>query len=130
EDGVARDVGGLGAGGVLGRAYFRDVDVIAYLQQRNQNYPTGAFGTTFGDRRTLDAERRGFVDVRYTPTFTDWLRLELRTYLDHFHYDGVYPYLEERVIQEEYFEGDWGGVDARLIWQPFAALRLTGGGES
>src|SRR5690606_28270931 len=25
---------------------------------------------------------------------------------------------------------DWGGVDARLIWQPFAALRLTGGGES
>lgn len=130
EDGVAHDVGALGAGGVIGRAYFHDLDVIAYLQQRNKNYPTGAFGTTFGDRRTVDAERRGFVDVRYTPTLTDGLRLVLRTYVDHFHYDGVYPYLEDRLIQEEYFEGDWGGVDARLVWEPLSGLRLTGGGET
>lgn len=130
EDGVAHDVGALGAGGAIGRAYWGDLDVIGYLHQRNKNYPTGAFGTTFGDRRTVDVERRGFLDVRYTPTLTDWLRLELRTYVDHFHYDGVYPYVEDRLLQEEYFEGDWGGLDARVVWQPFTGLRVTGGGES
>lgn len=130
EDGIARNVGALGAAGAIGRAYWRDIDVVAYLNQRSKNYPTGAFGTTFGDPRTVDVERRGFIDLRYTPKLTDGLRLELRTYLDHFHYDGVYPYVEDRLIQEEYFEGDWGGLDARLVWQPFAGLRVTGGGES
>jgi outer membrane receptor protein involved in Fe transport len=128
-DGVARDVGGLAAGGAMARAWWRDVDVVAYLNQRNKNPPTGAYETTFGDPRTLDAERRGFVDVRFTPSLGSGLALSLRGYVDHFHYDGVFPYVDDGIVQQESFEGDWAGLDARLSWLPVDALRLTVGTE-
>jgi outer membrane receptor protein involved in Fe transport len=130
SDGVARGVGALGAGGAMGRAFWGDLDLVAYIQHRNKNPPTAPFGTTFGDLRTRDTERRGFVDLRYTPQVTDQLKLVLRTYLDHFHYDGVYPYVEDRIVQEESFEGDWGGAEVRVIYEPLLGLRLTGGAES
>lgn len=127
-DGTARGVGAFDAGTVLARGWWRELAVQAYLHQRRKQIPTGAFGTIFGDDRTRGDDRRAFAELRYEPQLTERFQLLARAYLDHYHYDGVFPYQDPDDLLTEFYEGNWGGLELRGRFS-FDTGRLTAGVE-
>lgn len=129
-DGIASGVGGLEAGGFLGRAWWRDLTVQWYFNQRNRGIPTGAFDVLYGDARAETDDRRAFVEVRFEPELSEAVQLLTRLSYDHVYYEGTFPYDKaDGGVFEETYTGDWMTLDLRALFRPVDGLRLTVGAE-
>lgn len=129
-DPVAHDVGGVVAGGFLGRAWWKDLTLQWYFNQRDRGIFTAPFETTFGDDRTTWNDRRAFVEVRFEPELSPWAQLVARLSYDHTYYEGLlaYPAGEGGLFRETY-TGDWATLDLRVLFRPVDGLRITVGTE-
>ena len=130
SDGIAREVGGFDAANGLAKVWVGPVTLEGYFQQRDKQIPTGSFGTLFNDPRTSVLDRRAFAEVRYEPQLSEEVQLLTRAFYDFYHYEGAFAYLEsDGGLLSETYDGHWLGLEARTIWQPLPAARLTFGSE-
>lgn len=130
-DGVARDLDWDRHGGILGTARRGPLRAQAYAGVREKGIPTGAFGVTFGDRRSRSLDASGHLDLRYTPEPSPRGALELRAQADTYRSDGTYPYdePEDQTVIRERAEGAWLGLEGQYRWDATPASRLIAGIE-
>lgn len=128
-DGLAREVEELDAYTLRANGKFHDFELRTFLHERDKGVPSGAYETIFGDKRTSERDRRGFVDLRWQPKF-DGVELETRLFYDHYNYRGIFPYEEgDGGVFQDNFEGHWGGLEARVGLTPFEGAKWSFGAE-
>lgn len=80
---------GYGFTGVLRQGNLR---FEGFLSSRRKGIPTASWGIDFNDDRAQTYDIRGFGEVKYDRALGARQHLMWRTYFDHYHYDGVWPY--------------------------------------
>jgi outer membrane cobalamin receptor len=129
--GVSEGADALRAGGVRARAWIGDLSVQGYWNERAKQIPTGAYGTVLADPRARSTDTRGFAEVRWEPALSSRTTLYTRAFLDHYRFEGDYPYADSDVgTVQDRWTGTWTGAEARVTVQPTRALRLTGGAQA
>jgi outer membrane receptor for ferrienterochelin and colicin len=126
---VVRGVEAFSSGGTAGRAYWGPATLQWLVHRRAQSTPTGAYQTTLGDRRTTFADTRMMLEARFEPQLSKSFQLLVRAHANRYTFDGVYAF-EDEVDNIERFAGTWLGGEARLVYSPGPALRVTVGGEA
>jgi outer membrane receptor for ferrienterochelin and colicins len=129
-DGQSRGADGFTAGTVTGRFWHRDFTLQALLHTRDKTIPTGEYDTLLGVDRSNVVDTRGLLEARFEPRLGETFQLLTRAFLNYYAYrsrlaTGANP--DEDGL--ETYRGVWAGVEARGVWTPGAALRLTVGGE-
>ncbi len=130
--GNARNVDGSQFATWSARARWKALTLAGFLHHQNKQLPTGYFDTLLGDGRTRQLDTRGFLDLRFEPTFgpVTWLtRLTANTY----HFRGFYaraPSVDEEGLERDPYDSSWVGAEERLILRPTEAITLTAGGEA
>jgi outer membrane receptor for ferrienterochelin and colicins len=131
NNGFTRDADGERALNFFLRAAYGGFVLQGGANRREKHIPTGAFGTTFGDRGTKTVDERPFAELQYaTPEFNG-LTIVARAFFDRYHYDGTYIYGEgeDRIKNKDLATSDWFGGEIRGHWQAFDRNVLTAGGE-
>ncbi|MGE0703812.1 MAG: TonB-dependent receptor plug domain-containing protein [Vicinamibacterales bacterium] len=131
-DGIAANLDDEQFQQVFGRISFGQFSVRAGYASRDKGIPTAAFDTVFGDPRLRTVDRRTFVDAQYDHSFGP-TRVNVRSYVDGYWYAGDYPYFseedaDETLIEHDYGDGVWWGVDGRVS-RAFSRHTVTAGGE-
>ena len=103
---------------------------------RTKQVPTASFDTVFNSAREKTFDGRGWVDLEFTKEVGRHLDVLARTYLDHYAYDGYYPYPSDTegnagplVINRDRFRGHWWGSELAFSSRVGPAHRLTAGAE-
>jgi outer membrane cobalamin receptor len=92
--------------------------------------PSGAYETLIGDRRSRQADTRGFVELRAEPQVTTWLQSLTRLHGNLYRFRGAYARDEiDGGVEVDRYRGAWFGVEQRAIITPIEAVRVTAGGE-
>jgi len=129
-DGQSRGADGFTAGTVTGRFWHRDFTVQALLHTRDKIIPTGEYDTLLGVDRSNVVDTRGLLEVRFEPRLADTFQLLTRAFLNYYAYRSRLARGTDAAQDGlETYRGVWTGVEARGVWTPGAALRLTVGGE-
>jgi outer membrane receptor for ferrienterochelin and colicins len=118
---------------LFGRFKFRDFTITTAFGRRDKQVPTAPYGTIFGDPRLNVSDERAFVDAEYNRLF-GVTRVAVRAYLDHYYYEGTYPFAAETpgtpdTILNDYSEGKWAGLDGRVTRDLPLNQSVTVGGE-
>src|SRR5204862_8288373 len=95
---------------------------------RDQSTPFGPYGTVFGDPSNRSQDRRAAGELRYEPTLGSFGQLLLRAHGNIYTFDGDFVYPDATNV--ETYEGQWYGVEARLVRTPLddgRRLRLSVG---
>lgn len=129
SDGWSRDADGFRSGGGTLKAWAGDFTVHGYFNTRDKRIPTGSFGTVLADPRAHSEDTRGFVEGRWEPELSERVQIYARAYVDHYAFDGAYPYAADDVYYDTW-RGTWVGPDVRVVATPVDALRLTAGAEA
>lgn len=119
------------AWGVRGKAWWRDLTVQAYVNAHRKRFGTGAFDTVAGDPLAAHRDVRGFVELRWEPSFTAGkvpLRFSGRLYGDVYRYAGDFPYVGSTASDR--WTGAWVGLEPRLVIEAAPWLDLTVGAEA
>jgi iron complex outermembrane receptor protein len=113
QDGVARGLDWETFGGVFARAVLGRFSVQARTSSRRKGIPTGAYNTTFGDKRarTLDAWRS--LGLEYSHPLGQRFRVIARGHIGGYHYHGWYP--DASQYYEDDNDGAWGGVEGEFV---------------
>ncbi len=129
-DGYSRNADGFLAGTLTGRAWWRDLTLQWLVHSRDKHIPTGEYDTVLGSPRTDLVDTRGLLELRYEPRFGEHFQLLTRAFGNYYGYRSRLANTND--IDEdtlERFDGWWVGAEARAVWTPLGALRLTVGGE-
>jgi outer membrane receptor for ferrienterochelin and colicin len=129
-DGQSRGADGFTAGTVTGRFWHRDFTLQALVHTRDKTIPTGEYETLLGVDRSNVVDTRALIEARFEPRLGDTFQLLTRAFVNYYAYrsrlaTGVDPNQDGL----ESYRGVWTGIEARGVWTPGAALRLTIGGE-
>lgn len=131
NDGMAVGLDDERMGQVRGHVRRGGLSVRGAYGHRDKGVPTGSYGTRFNDPRLRTTDARAFVEAAYERA-VDKARIDVRTYIDRYHYEGGYPFGapdEADSLLSDYATGAWWGVDGRVS-RPFAGRQtLTFGGE-
>ncbi|MCM3874078.1 MAG: TonB-dependent receptor [Pyrinomonadaceae bacterium] len=92
NNGIALDLDGEESKTFLANLSFRDFTLHGTYGSRQKAYPTASYGTVFNDPRARTSDRRGYLDLQYTHTFSNQLGLLARASYDSYRYDGAYVY--------------------------------------
>lgn len=115
--GVAESLDDEEAGQLYGRIKAADFTVTAVYGHRAKGVPTASYDTAFNDPLLRTRDRRGFVEGEYAHTFSG-TQVSLRAYLDHYYYDGTYPFAATAdapyYVNRDYADGTWTGGEARF----------------
>jgi outer membrane receptor for ferrienterochelin and colicins len=133
--GMAEDLDGEDAFGVLASAKRGSFTLGMSFLSRTKDVPTASFGTVFNEpEQTTDV--RGYIDLKYEREFGPDLRVQARTGYDHYEYYGDYTFdyalpgdpPDLQVLKDETL-GSWLSTE----WQVTRSLRgrhtLVGGVE-
>ena len=132
---VARGINEFEAVSTTGRAWAGPLTLQYLYSFRRIRIPTGSFGSIFGDRRNFYDDQRGMLEARFEPKLGDKVELMVRAHGDFYLYRAEYRYdeddpapFEQRSFED--YQGIWGGAEARLVYSPTDAVRLSLGGEA
>lgn len=116
--GRAVDADGEEAHAVFGTAEWNGFRLTARRNQRMKRIPTGAFATTFGDRRNRTYDGHDFVELTGERRLAAALELHGRLYWDGAHYRGFYVYGPDTatVVNYDGGNGDVIGTEWRGHW--------------
>jgi outer membrane receptor protein involved in Fe transport len=129
-DAEAVDADGFQSAGVRGGAYYRFLHAQWSLNTHEKRMPSGAYETLIGDRRSRQADTRGFVELRAEPQVTTWLQSLTRLHGNLYRFRGAYARDEiDGGVEVDRYRGAWFGVEQRAIITPIEAVRVTAGGE-
>ena len=117
------------AAGARGKLWSGAWTAEVYANYRDKRIPTGAYQTIPGDPRAHSIDGRAFAELRFEPKLSSATHLFTRAYLDRYQFDGVYPYDAEAGAESvrDSWRGTWIGAEGRLVAEPVAWFRLTGG---
>jgi len=118
--GAAVDADGERAVNLLAHADWRDLHLTVKLNERMKRIPTGAFGTTFADRRNRTYDGHDFVELSGSRQLSPALELVGRAYWDGARYRGYYIYGPDNAtfVNYERGDGDVIGTEWRGHWSP------------
>ena len=116
--GRAIDADGDSFGHLFADLRYKDFRLQGLLSQRRKTIPTASFGTRFNDPGTWTRDTNAYLDFSYHHDFAARTELTLRTYYDHYHYQGEYAYSEPdgsgRYLNADDALAEWAGVDFNL----------------
>jgi iron complex outermembrane receptor protein len=126
------DADGEQASAFFSTLEWRGLRLAGKWNQRMKRFPTGAFGTTFGDRRNRTYDGHDFVELSGTRRVSATADFSGRAYWDGHRYHGYYVYGPDSaaVLNFDRSDADLFGAEARLDWAPTARLVLTLGAEA
>ncbi|HKQ56741.1 MAG TPA: TonB-dependent receptor [Candidatus Eisenbacteria bacterium] len=127
--GIARNADEERAASVLGRAEWHGLRLTARFNERMKRIPTGAFSTTFGDRRSRTYDGRDFVELAGSRQLSPEFELHGRAYWDGARYRGYYIYGPDSATYVNYDRGDGDivGTEWRGHWSPHPRHVVTFG---
>lgn len=129
-NGTARGVDGFQVGTVSGRIWWKSVSAQWSLNAHDKQLPGAQFDTLFGDARTHQSDTRAFVEAKVEPHISDQIESLTRAHANVYAYRGVFPRSPgDGGVERDTFDGQWVGVEQRLVWKPVPIVRLTAGGE-
>jgi outer membrane receptor for ferrienterochelin and colicins len=131
NNGIALRLDDEEMGQVRGQLTRGALSVRGAYGRREKGVPTGAYGVQFNDPRLRTIDARAFVDVQYQRSIRK-ARLDVRTYVDRYRYEGAYPYGvmgEPDSLLHDYATGAWWGVDTRVSRSLAGRHTVTLGGE-
>lgn len=111
--------------GAFASAQVSGLSVQARLATRTKGVPTGAWSTTFDDGRFETTDRWLLLAAEYTRQVRSNLQLTAGAGVDGYHYRGTYP--GDGGLYEDANEGRRISAEARALWDPWPALRMTVG---
>ncbi|MFL5345523.1 MAG: TonB-dependent receptor domain-containing protein [Hyalangium sp.] len=124
--------GERGFGGAL-HARLGNLTLMARLNTRVKETPTGPFGTAIGAQGTQVQDTRGFIEARYERPLSDSVNLTLRGAFDLSRYRGYWMYASDDgtslMRDTDAGRADWLSSEARLQLALFEGNRLTVGLE-
>jgi outer membrane receptor protein involved in Fe transport len=126
---VANGVDRFTSATTAGRVWYGPFTAQWFYTSRDMQLPTAAYSTDFNTPGTHQADTRALGEVRYEPTLGKYAQLLLRLHVNTYHFTGAYSY--QPSINNEQYDGSWGGAEARLVITPLDdphALRITLGG--
>lgn len=132
--GVAEDLDGEQAGQIYGRISAGNLSVTGTFGRRIKDVPTASFFTLFNahDPAEQTADRRASLTAQYVTT-ANHTRVVTETSIDHYAYDGVYPYPGETPGDAIAYRDGARGLRWTLRGRAARSLRgghtLTAGGE-
>jgi iron complex outermembrane receptor protein len=131
HSGVARDADGEEGASFLGAVEGTGWRLAAKFNERMKRFPTGAFGTTFGDRRNRSYDGHDFVELEGTHLLAPSIELHARAYWDGARYHGYYVYGPDSasVLNFDGGNGDQIGTELRANWSPTSSDVVTSGVE-
>jgi iron complex outermembrane receptor protein len=130
--GWARDSDGERAASVHGTAEWAGWRLAAKFNDRLKRFPTGAFGTTFGDRRSRTYDGFDFVELSHTRLVAAALELHAAAHWDGVRYHGYYVYGPDSstVVNYDRADGDVLGTELRANWSPGPRDAVSAGIEA
>lgn len=129
-DGTARGAGEMTAATARAKIRWKDLTLHAHWHQRDKGVRTGAFQTIFGDPRTRQADRRGYVDLRWQKQVSARVALNARAFYDYYGYEGDFAYTEAQGgLYQERYAGHWAGAELRASSRLWTGARLDAGAE-
>lgn len=127
NSGVAEHADGEDARQVFGHVIFNHLRLTGLVSWRDKTVPTAAYETTFNDPRLVTGDGRALLDLHYERPVGQ-TGVSLRTYVNRYKYDGVYPYGPDGLFIEDAVAVVWGG-EARATRALPGRQTLTVGGE-
>lgn len=112
--------------GYLSYAY-RGMTLSAAYVERTKGIPTASYGTDFNEPGNHTVDERGYVDLQYAGRSSGGTEYAVRTYYDHYRYDGDYLYLG--TLNKDTAVGSGYGGEARLTTRLLKAHRVIIGAE-
>jgi outer membrane receptor protein involved in Fe transport len=129
-NGTARGVDGMQVGTVSGRIWWKSVSAQWSLNSHDKRLPGAQFDTLFGDGRTHQSDTRAFVEAKVEPKINEQFESLTRAHANVYAYRSAFPRApSDGGVEHDTFDGQWFGVEQRLVWKPVSTLRLTVGGE-
>jgi len=127
--GRTENADGEQAYGLLGNADWHGLHLTAKFNERMKRIPTGAFNTTFGDRRSRTYDGHDFVELSGSRELSPAFELNGRVYWDGSRYRGYYVYGPDTatVVNHDRGDGDAVGSEWRAHWSPGAGHVVTFG---
>jgi outer membrane receptor protein involved in Fe transport len=127
--GLAVDADGERGMGILGRAEWHGLRLAARFNERMKRFPTGAFATTFGDRRNRTYDGHDFVELSGSRELSPEFEIHGRAFWDGARYRGYYIYGPDSATTVNYDRGDGDviGTEWRGHWSPAARHVVTFG---
>jgi iron complex outermembrane receptor protein len=127
NDGVAEHADGEDARQVFGHVIFKHLRLTGLVSWRDKTVPTASYETTFNDPRLVTGDGRALLDLQYERPIGQ-TAVSLRTYVNRYKYDGVYPYGDDGLFIDEAVAVVWGG-EVRATRAAPGRQTLTVGGE-
>jgi outer membrane receptor protein involved in Fe transport len=129
-NGTARGVDGMQVGTVSGRIWWKSVSAQWSFNSHDKRLPGAQFDTLFGDGRTHQSDTRAFVEAKLEPKINDQFESLTRAHANVYAYRSALPRApSDGGVERDTFDGQWVGLEQRLVWKPVQMLRLTVGGE-
>ena len=123
NNGIAENLDYERSEGAVGTFHHRDFRVTAYVGQRTKGIPTNPWAYGFNEpAESIDT--RGFVDLSFERNISKNRTLAIRGAFDHCEYRGSYG-----GGYRDASDGQWGTLEARLLWDLRSNQRLTLGAE-
>ena len=127
---IANNVDSFRSGGTAGRAALGPLTAQWFYHRREQHIPIGIFGAAFNDPRTQYTDTRMMAELRYEPKLSERVTLLARAHANRYVFHSEFASAPEPSLDSiEDYHGTWFGAEARLVFTPVRALRLTAGGE-
>lgn len=112
--------------GVLATISYKNFALQGIMASRKKGIPTGAYGMLFNDRAAQTQDEYKALELKYDVAIGADKNIVLRGYMDHYDYQGTYPY---DVYTFDSSEGNWLGGEAQFRWDLRPDNRLTVGAE-
>jgi outer membrane receptor for ferrienterochelin and colicins len=127
---TANNVDYFRAWGTAGRFWANWFTAQWFFHTREQHLPAGVNGAVFNDLRQEYVDSRWLGELRFEPKLSDQVELFARVHANRYTFHGEYPYSPppDTPNVEDYY-GTWGGIEARVVYSPIKAIRITAGGE-
>lgn len=134
--GVAADLDGDYYGNFFTKLGFKDLTLSGAVKSREKKIPTAPWDLVFNDSRTKTSDERAFMDLKYEGSLEHQLGLMLRTFYDHYDYEGTYPYYEEGtkrlrniIVSKDFAQGEWFGGEFQVTKSFWDQHKVVWGAE-
>lgn len=130
ESGHSRNADGFDAGTVQGRVWWKWLTGQWFFHSHDKAIPSGEFSTLIGDPRTHQVDTRGFFEARAEPKLSDVVQSFTRAYINLYKFHGDYLHTDPAAgLEVDRFDGQWVGLEQRIVLTPNRDLRFTLGLE-
>ncbi len=112
------------AWGTTGRFWAHAFTLQWFFHTREQHLSAGQNAAIFNDLRQEYVDTRYLAEARFEPKVSDQVEVFVRAHANRYTFHGEYPYdYPPNTPYVEDYEGQWGGVEARVAYSPIKAVR-------